>query len=61
MLNKRYLPFFAILGLFLIVLIYSVVLYAKWDNEIQNGVSVVEISLPVMDWDAYSELSKQHE
>ena len=59
MLNKRYLSFLLTLILFFGIIVYSGVLYVKWDNEATNGVSEVEISLPVIDWGKYSNLSKQ--
>ena len=59
MLNKRYLSFLVTLAMFSVILVYSVVLYVKWDNEATNGVSEVEISLPVIEWGKYNNLSKQ--
>jgi len=61
MLNKFYLPFFVALGLFLIIVTYSIVIYSGWEKMPDNGYGAVEISLPVIDWGKYNGLSKQLE
>lgn len=61
MLNKFYIPFFITIGLFLIAIVYVGVIYTKWDNEPIDGSAEVEISLPVINWENYSRLSKQPE
>ena len=57
---QNYLNFFLGMLLFLIIIIYSVVLYLGWNEDLENGDYVVEVSLPVMDWNTYSNLSKQY-
>ncbi|EKD64183.1 MAG: hypothetical protein ACD_51C00053G0008 [uncultured bacterium] len=61
MLNKKdYIYFLLGLVFFSIIIIYSAMIYVKWDNEIENG-DDVEINLPIIDWNSYFGLSKQPE
>lgn len=60
MLNKNYWPFFICTGLFLMIIFYSIVVYAGWNRPAENGLSV-EVNLPVLDLEKYSSLSKQLE
>ena len=61
MLNKKdYIYFLVGLMFFSIIIIYSAVIYAKWDNKVTDD-EIVEISLPVIDWNGYFSLSKQPE
>lgn len=56
-----YLGLIAVVILFVVVMLYSVFLYLGWSEtpvEIQDS---VEINLPVIEWQKYSNLSKQYE
>lgn len=57
---KEYLPFIASILMFLIILIYSAVLYIDWNKNITKKDYQVEVSLPIIDWQKYSNLSKQY-
>ncbi len=56
---KNYLPFIISTTLFLIIIIYSLIIYINWDKKLQNNETNVEINLPVINWDKYMNLSKQ--
>jgi hypothetical protein len=59
MLNKKDYIFFLLgLALFSIIIIYSGIIYLRWNSEIDDE-ELVEINLPVVDWDSYFSLSKQ--
>lgn len=57
---QNYLSFFLGIFLFLILIVYSLVLYSGWNKNAEDENYVVEVSLPVMDWGNYSNLSKQY-
>ena len=58
MFNKNFLLFWILTGLFLISVSFMLFLLLSWNNELAtNGVSV-DISLPVIHWDEYLQLSK---
>ncbi len=59
MLNKGYIPFFVSIGFFVIILIYSLVIYTTWDGKEEEDLSAVEVNLPVLDLQKYYSLSKQ--
>ncbi len=61
MLNKVFLPFYVIAGLFIIMSIYmtTVYLYEPLDEELEDA--GVEINLPVIQLDQYLNLSKSLE
>lgn len=47
--------------LLLIMLGYSAFIYFGWDKKTDKPKYSVEVSLPIIDWDRYSNLSKQYE
>lgn len=58
MFNKSFLLFWILTGLFVVLLSHLLFLSVAWNNEApENGVSV-DISLPVINWDEYLQLSK---
>ncbi|KKU78526.1 hypothetical protein A3J23_02380 [Candidatus Peregrinibacteria bacterium RIFCSPLOWO2_02_FULL_48_14] len=58
MFNKNFLLFWIITGIFLILVSVLLFFYLGYDDELPtNGVSV-DISLPVVEWDDYLQLSK---
>lgn len=57
---QNYLSFLLGILFFSIIIIYSFRLYIKWNKDIETGDYAVEVSLPVMDWENYSSLSKQY-
>lgn len=57
MLNKGFTLFFVCLTLFVVMALYSVVTYIRWDAPVEETVSL-EVNLPVIDWQRYSTLSK---
>ena len=59
MLNRNYPVFLLSLGIFVIILIYSFVTYVRWDAPIDGDVEILEVNLPIIDWQDYSALSKQ--
>ncbi len=61
MLNKNYIYLIATTVLFVIITIYSSVIYINWDKELDESETAVEINLPVIEWDKYLNLSKQPE
>jgi hypothetical protein len=58
---KVYLPFIISITLFLILIGSSVYIYSNWHNEKSPNGESVEINLPVINWGAYSNLSKKYE
>lgn len=57
---KKYMvPIFGFL-LLLIMLGYSAFIYFEWDDKVDKPKYSVEVSLPVIDWNRYSNLSKQY-
>lgn len=59
--NKEYLPFYALLGLFILIAGYTLFIYLKWDEQPEKINQEVEVSLPVIEWEKYTNLSKQYE
>jgi len=55
---KNYAYFLASLVLFIIIAIYSTIIYINWNEEIDKSTIAVEINLPVIDWNKYLNLSK---
>ncbi len=55
---KNYSYFLISLMLFLVIIIYSGIIYINWDKEIDKSEIAVEINLPVIDWNKYLNLSK---
>lgn len=61
MLNKKdYIYFLIGLVFFSMIIIYSAIIYARWNNEVADD-AIVEINLPIIDWNSYFSLSKQLE
>lgn len=59
---KRYKPYFSFIitiALFLVLIIYTAILYLNWDNKVEKDTYEIEVSLPIIDWQRYSSLSKQ--
>lgn len=56
---KNYLIFILSILCFAITIIYSLNIYLNWDKVIQDE-EILEVSLPIMDWNKYSNLSKQY-
>lgn len=56
---KNYLPFILTTILFLLIILFSLILYINWNKKLTNGETLVEINLPVINWDKYMDLSKQ--
>lgn len=61
MFNKAYWPFYTIIVLFLLALIYSISLYIRWDAPVPDQNLSLEVNLPIIDWKSYESLSKQYE
>lgn len=61
MFNKTYWPFYTIIVLFLLALMYSISLYVRWDAPVSNQNLSLEVNLPIIDWKSYESLSKQYE
>lgn len=59
-LNKQYLPFIISLVIFVIGASHSLYIYLTWDNN-GHQAPLIEVSLPVIEWQKYSNLSKQYE
>lgn len=58
---KNYLQFLVSIVLFVVILIYSLVIYFGWNNPIDKSKQEIEVALPVIDWQKYTNLSKQYE
>ena len=58
---REYLIFIIITCLFVITVIYAGIIYFRWDKVVNEMAEEVEVSLPIIDWEGYSELSKQYE
>lgn len=56
---KNYLPFILTTILFLLIILFSLILYINWNKKLSDGETSVEINLPVINWDKYMDLSKQ--
>lgn len=56
---KNYLPFILTTILFLLIILFSLILYINWNKKLTDGEPSVEINLPVINWDKYMDLSKQ--
>lgn len=58
MLNKTFIPFYVMAGLFVIMSVYLLTVYTYQPNgEVEEAASV-EINLPVIQLDSYLNLSK---
>ena len=58
MFNKNFLLFWILSGLFVLTAAYVSFIYFNWDTELPLDATEVDISLPVVHWDEYLELSK---
>lgn len=58
---KNYLQFFVSIVLFTAIVIYTLVIYFGWNNPIDKSKEEIEVALPVIDWQKYTNLSKQYE
>lgn len=58
--SKEYLLLIASISMFITILVYSVVIYVGWNKPLINKDYQVEVSLPIIDWQKYSNLSKQY-
>ncbi len=58
---KNYLQFLVSIVLFIAIVIYSLVIYFGWNNPIDKSKQEIEVALPVIDWQKYTNLSKQYE
>ncbi len=58
--HKDYIIPLTSISLFLIIVIYSVYLYFNWNDPLTDSKYSVEVSLPVIDLNSYSNLSKQY-
>lgn len=58
MLNKHYIYLITTTILFVIIVVYSSAIYAKWDNQLDPSEAAIEINLPVIEWNKYLDLSK---
>lgn len=56
---KNYLFFIAAVLCFAISVIYSLNIYLDW-GKVKPNEKNLEVSLPIMDWNKYSNLSKQY-
>lgn len=61
MFNKQVLPFLISAILFMGLMSYSLWIYMNWNDPIQLENGLVEVNLPVIDWQKYSNLSKSLE
>lgn len=59
---KNYFSFIISIAIFIVIIGYSLFVYMKW-NVItdEKNKSSVEVNLPVINWDKYSNLSKKFE
>ena len=59
---KNYLHFGLSLVLFIVILGYATLIFLGSNGYFpSNGIEKVEVSLPLIDWQKYSSLSKQYE
>lgn len=61
---QKYRPFsmfIVIVFLFMLNVLFSAYLFMTWDQDLEPGKNSVEVSLPVIDWQSYSRLSKKLE
>jgi len=58
---KPYLSFLSLIALFLVLVIYTTLLYINWEKPLEKEAYELEVSLPIIDWQKYSSLSKQYE
>ncbi len=61
MLNKNFVQFLITLVFFLSASIYMLVIYWSWDEKPSPSETSLEVSLPVMNWEKYMNLSKHLE
>ena len=57
---KCYLPFIASVLLFIVTAIWFVSAYIHWNGKPEEEIKV-EIKLPVIEWNKYTNLSKQYD
>lgn len=57
---KCYLPFIASIFLFLISVIWFISVHIDWNDDDRKELEV-EITLPVIEWNKYTSLSKQYD
>lgn len=58
---KNYLQFLISMVLFIAIMVYSLVIYFGWNKAIDQSKEEIEVALPVIDWQKYTNLSKQYE
>jgi hypothetical protein len=59
---KDYLSFIISIALFVLVILYSLFLYIRWDKAPTNGEGTeLEINLPIINIEEYTNLSKKYE
>jgi hypothetical protein len=61
MLNKNFVQFLITLVFFLSASIYMLVIYWSWNEKPSPSETSLEVSLPVMNWEKYMNLSKHLE
>lgn len=61
MFNKELLTFYVSVFLFVVSLIFSAFIYATWDSPVELEEHSVEVNLPIINWERYSNLSKQYD
>jgi len=58
MFSKNFILFWVLSGLFVLTVVYVSTIYFGWNEELPADGVQVDISLPVVHWDEYLELSK---
>lgn len=58
---KPYLLFIASCVLFLILVTYSLIIFVNWNKDLGKKSSGIEVSLPILDLQRYTHLSKNME
>ena len=59
---KNYIVFLISLLMFVVMGVYSLVIYWGWDDPVdESNVSSVEVNLPILDLQNYTTLSKQYD
>lgn len=57
---KNYTKYICMIILFIVVIGYSFYIYFNWNEKLDGNEQSIEISLPILDLDEYSNLSKQY-
>ena len=58
---KEYFPFIASILMCFIAIIFLSIIYFNWDKTVEPEEYLVEVSLPIINWQGYGDLSKQYE